>query len=258
MGQSANNNSCIHKLFEAFKTNLFEIIFKSNIFTTKIFEERIIKNTLSINALSPIDQDILFESLDEVSAIYGSFEKIKSKYLYNATTNVSINNFKEYVKSYESGYYYLKAFILYFIRLLLLIEQIIITIRFYYPKYICTEEPFDERDKKFWVWHDQKLNVIELETSRELSLRSLIFTADAMFIICEFFVLKNLQRIKMSLFYVILAQLTKFICILIIIVPDFSRKYCENSLDDENLFYASDNTLEKIMDLYEILNYLIS
>ena len=79
-----------------------------------------------------------------------------------------------------------------------------------------------------------------------------------MFIICEFFVLKNLQRIKMSLFYVILAQLTKFICILIIIVPDFSRKYCENSLDDENLFYASDNTLEKIMDLYEILNYLIS
>ncbi len=53
MGQSANNNSCLHKLFKALKTEFFEIIFKSKIFTTKEFEGRIIINTFSINALNP-------------------------------------------------------------------------------------------------------------------------------------------------------------------------------------------------------------
>ena len=258
MGQIANNNSCLHKLIKALKTDLFEILFKSRIFTTKEFEDRIITNNFATSSLSQIDQDLLFESLDEVSAIERSFEKVKTNYLYKTTTNVNINNFKDYIKHYESGYYYLKAFILYFVRLLLLIEQIIITAKFYYPKYICTEEPFDERDKKYWVWLDKKLKVIELKTFRELPLRALIYGADAIFIIFEFFVLINLQRIKAGLYYIILIRLTKFICMVIIIVPDFSREYCENSSKDKNLFYTRDNTLEKILNLYEILNYFIS
>ena len=258
MGQSANNNSCIHNLFKALKRDLLEIICKSKIFTTKKYAERIITNTYSINTLNPQDQNILFESLDEVSAIDSSFERIKSKYLYGATINVNISNFKEYIKNYESGYYYLKAIILFFIKALLLIEQFIITFRFFYPKYICTEESIGKQDEKFWVLNGQHLKVTELETFREISLRSLIFIADAFFFICEFIALKNLQRIIMDLFYIILAQLTKFICIIIIIVPDFSREYCENSLDNKNLFYKRDNRIEKIMNLYEILKYVIN
>ena len=237
---------------------MFEKIFKSDIFTTKTIERQVRDNTKLYKEMLPQEKTSLLESLKEISSISNDFKDLRNEHLDEAKSSVNMASFKEYIKNAKSGYYYRKIFYFFFIRAILMIPQFIFTIRFFNPKYICTKESIGKKDKKFWVSDDKHYKVTELEKYREFPLRLIIFAVDAIFTICKFFVLKNLERIKADVCYVISAQLIKFICIVIIIVPDFSREYCESSSNDKNLFYIRDNTLEKIMNIYEIIKYFIN
>ena len=253
MGQYINNNSINFSHLKIFLKECFDKIFKSEIFATKSIEERIRKNDKSLNGMKEEWKSLVLESLDEASAINKDFEHLKSEYLSDTSRVVNIESFKAFIRESKSGYYYRKAKILWLVRSLLMIPQFIIILTLTYPKYICTEESINNGEQKFWISGNKHYKVTELEKYREIPLRFLIFIVDAIFTIYKFFALKNLERIKANICLIISMQLTKFICYTIILVSDFSRNYCESSLDDENLFYVKNNIIEKIMFIYDLL-----
>ena len=235
MEQNANNNPNDVGYFKAFITDLFGGIFKGEIFTTKEIGT-IRTNAKSINQMNIQEKRKLLESLDNSSAINSDFKDLKSQYLCEATDNVNIEYFKKFIKRAKSGYYYSKAKILFFIRSLLITPQFLFMFILLYP--MLESESIDKVDKiKF-------------------CLRGLVLFPDIIFFFCENYVLKNLERIKLNKPYIliIVLQLTKFTCNVIIFVIDLSRNNRENSLDNKNLFLLSDDVIEKMEDVEKFNN----
>ena len=88
-------------------------------------------------------------------------------------------------------------------------------------------------------------------------LRGLVLFPDIIFFFCENYVLKNLERIKLNkpfIFLIIVLQLTKFTCNVIIFVIDLSRNNRENSLDNKNLFLLNNNIIEKMENIKKFNN----
>ena len=239
MEQNANNNPNDVGYFKAFITDLFGGIFKGEIFTTKEIGT-IRTNAKSINQMNIQEKRKLLESLDNSSAINSDFKDLKSQYLCEATDNVNIEYFKKFIKRAKSGYYYSKAKILFFIRSLLITPQFLFMFILLYP--MLESESIDKVDKiKF-------------------CLRGLVLFPDIIFFFCENYVLKNLERIKLNkpyIFLIIVLQLTKFTCNVIIFVIDLSRNNRENSLDNKNLFLLNNNIIEKMENIYDLLKFWI-
>ena len=257
MAQGDNDNQINVSFCKILMDILFERLYKMEIFTTNVIEPSIRHNTKSNNQLTEDERTKLFESLEEVSAIDKNFIHLKTDYVIHSIHsgfNLNMGDFKEYVKSANSGYYYLKDKFLLFIKALLMIPQIIIILRLLYPKHICIEEAINEGDKKFWGFDDKFYKVIDIENYGEIILRALIFIIDVIFLIYEFYILKNLERIKANVCLIITLQLTKLIC-LVIITSDLTTNYRESSLDDKNKFRFKDNIFETIMNVYEFSKF---
>ena len=94
----------------------------------------------------------IIKSLEENCMYNKDFEHLRAEYLSDPNSKVNLDNFKSYLRSIYSGYYYKMAIILYILRYLLIIAQFVIIILFAYPKHRCIDESFDGKDKAFWLF----------------------------------------------------------------------------------------------------------
>ena len=151
-----------------------------------------------------------------------------------------MEDFKRYIKEAKSGFYYSKVNILFSIRSLLIIPQILFVLILLSP--MLKSESIDKVDKiKFY-------------------LRALVIFPDVIFFFCEAIVLKKLERIKVNKpipALIILLQLTKFTCNVIIFVIDLSRNNCEHSLDNKNIFLLNNIIIGKMEYIYDLLKFWI-
>ena len=99
-----------------------------------------------------------------------------------------------------------------------MIAQLLILYLLDYPKNICIDEPFEQNDKKFWIFEDKKYKIIIVKRDKDFYLRTIIFFIDFIFYICEGIVLAQLQRIKGNKCLIITIQISKYFSIEIIII----------------------------------------
>ena len=241
MAQNENNNQNNDSYFKALINYLLGKLYKSQIFTTEEIEEEIRRNAYSINQIqNPQTKMKVLESLGEVSAIDSDFKDLKYQYLNEATDNVNITNFKDFIKRAYSGFYYSKAKKFFAIRSFLIIPQILFVLILLFP--MIQSKSIDKLDKiKFY-------------------LRALVTIPDAIFFFYEYNVLKNLERkkiIKPIMVLIIVLQLTKFTCNLTIFFIDLLRDNCNNSLGNENIFILNNIIIGKMENIYNLLKFWI-
>ena len=141
-----------------------------------------------------------------------------------------------------------------------MVTQLILAYLLTYPRNICIDEPFDkDKDKEYWIYMDNKFEVITVKMDKEFYLRIIIFLFDLVFFLCEGLVIVKLERIKANKCSIMSISCAKYIINGYLIFWDFSRNYCENSKNDKNLFYIKNNVLEKISILiFDIIKFIIN
>ena len=236
-------------MLEICRNDFFEKIFKSEIFTTNKIEGKILLNTKRLAQMENKDKKLVLESLEEISVYNKDFASLKEKYLLLSSDGIiSLANLKYFIKYLCPGFYK-KAKFYYAIRLILMMAQLLILYLLVYPKNICTDIPFEQKDKDSWTFNGEKYKVITVIRDRDWYLRTLIFFIDFIFYICEAVVLKNLQRIKADKFLIISFQISKFIVFAII---TFNNIYY---ISEKN--YCKNNVLEIISIIYDVIkNYI--
>ena len=241
MGQKAHNNPNTHSYCKDYMIVLKGKIFKREIFTTKEIVDDIKNNKKGFDQMDLQEKLKISESLDEVSALYNDFKDLKSLYQCEAKANANIENFKDYIRKANSGFYYDKAKKSFHIRSLLIIPQFLFFLILLFLMIATTDSI-------------EKVYIIKF------CLRGLVLIADIIFCYCEHHALKKLQRIKpnkICIFLIIVLQLTKFTSMVIIFVIDFLRNNCETSLDNKYLFLLNNIIIAKIESVCDSIKFLI-
>jgi len=189
------------------------------------------------------------------------FAQLRLEFLSFRNSIINIVFFRNFIKTFQSGYYYKKALFFFILKVLLIISGLLFNILIDYPKNVCTYDSYDkEKDKAFWVFKEKKYKVKTVETDREWYFRIMYFFLFDLFdIISELYFLITLQRRRVHKSFIIFYQILKYLCKGYMIALIFWKEnYCENSDNDKNIFYIKTNILEKIFIIEEIIKFLIN
>ena len=136
---------------------------------------------MSLFQMTNKERIIVIKSLEENCMYNKDFEHLRAEYLSDPNSKVNLDNFKSYLRSIYSGYYYKMSIILYILRYLLIIAQFVIIILFVYPKHRCIDESFDGKDKVFRPYQDKKFKVVAIKRDNVLFLRIVNLLFDLFF-----------------------------------------------------------------------------
>ena len=256
------DTNCKCKVFlQELKKDCFDKLVGSEIFAIIGENNTKVDNNKDFSQMNIKEITSVLESFDDICNYNKDFAQLRIEFLSLRFNNFNILHFREYVKNSHSGYYYKKALIFFILKFILIIAGLLLTLIFDYPKNVCTKTLFDEnKDKFFWIYKGEKYKVNTIEIDKEWILRFINFIFfDFVLALFEFSFLLSLQRAQVKMSFILLFQILKYFCNVAIIVLTFCREnYCENSIDDENIFYVKTNILEKFLIIEDIIKFLIN
>ena len=245
-------------LFKMFKENIFNIVFKNEIFTYSKIESDIFDKNIPLNELDKNNKELALISLENIILEKKDFYLLSNEYLVNRQT-INLKGFKEFININYNGYYYKKAIVLLFFRFFFLIAGLCILYSLNHPEYICVDKPIDNNVKRFWIYKNEKYKVIEVKINYiEWFLRMVSTLIDIIFMICELIVLINLEKINGNMYLVIFAQIFKYLFDILVIVFVSTKEICEQS-NEKNIFYKKKKKLYLDLDIiFYIIKYFIN
>ena len=247
-------------LFKMFKENIFNIVFKNNIFTySKIPSNKFEKN-IPLDELDKNNKKLALISLENIILEKKDFYLLSNEYLVKKQ-GINLKGFKEFMIVNYNLYYYKKFIVLLFFRFFFLIAGLCILYSLNHPEYICVDKPIDNNVKRFWIYKNEKYKVIEVKINyKEWFLRMVSTLIDIIFMICELIVLINLEKINGNMYLVISAQIFKYLFDILVIVFVSTKEICEQSKNEKNICYKKKNLfldLDIILIIYYIIKYYI-
>ena len=223
-------------LFKMFKENIFNIVFKNEIFTNSKIESDIFERNIPLAELDKNNKELALISLENIILEKKDFYLLSNEYLVKRQT-INLIEFKEFINLNYNGYYYKKAIVLLFFRFFFLIAGLCILYSLNHPEYICVDKPIDNNVKRFWIYKNEKYKVEVKINYKEWFLRMVSTLIDIIFMICELIVLINLEKINGNVYLVISAQIFKYFIDILVIVFVSTKEICEQSKNEKNIFY---------------------
>ena len=238
-------------LFKMFKENIFNIVFKNEIFTYSKIPSNKFEKKIPLDDLDKNNEELALIALENIILEKKDFYLLSNEYLVKKQ-GINLKGFKEFIINNCKGYYYKKAIVLLFFRFFFLIAGLCILYSLNHPEYICVDKPIDNNVKRFWIYKNEKYKVIEVKINyKEWFLRMVSTLIDIIFMICELIVLINLEKINGNVYLVISAQILKYFIDILVIVLVSTKEICEQSKNEKNIFYKKKNVL--FLDLNIIL-----
>ena len=222
-----------------FKSIIYDYFGIKQIFTLEEIPKEIITNKKSPDEVDKREIKLIMESIDLIALYNKDFSKLRTNFFIGNPKEINLIQFQKFIKNYNDGYYYRKAIFSIVHRIFLFLACFLILIYFLYPKYKCTDEPFEEQDKNYWILDDEKYKVKLIYTDFLYYLRILDFIINFSMIFFEIYILYYLRRIKANKYYIIIYQLIRFILFGIILNLEIDERSCYESPNDENHFYKS-------------------
>ena len=243
------------------KKDCFEKLVQSEIFAIIGEDDTNVANNKTFSEMNINEIKTILKSFDDICNYNKDFSQLRVEFLSLRNKVINIFLFRKYIKNYRSGYYYKKALFFFILKVMLIISGLLLTILIDYPKNVCTYDSYDkEKDKAFWIFKEKLYKVKTVERDREWYVRLMyFFLFDLFFINVELYFLINLQRARFRKSLIIFYQIIKYLCKAYMIALIFWKEnYCENSGNEENMFYVKTNILEKIFIIEEIIKFLIN
>ena len=223
-----------------FKSIIYDYFGIRQIFTLEEIPKEIITNKKSPDEVDKREIKLIMESIDLIALYNKDFSALRNNFFFiENPKEINLIQFQKFIKNYNDGYYYRKAIFSIVNRIFLFLACFLILIYFLYPKYKCTDEPFEEQDKNYWILDDEKYKVKLIYTDFLYYLRILDFIINFSMIFFEIYILYYLRRIKANKYYIIIYQLIRFILFGIILNLEIDERSCYESPNDENHFYKS-------------------
>ena len=222
-----------------FKSIIYDYFGIRQIFTLEEIPKEIITNKKSPDEVDKREIKLIKKSIDLIALYNDDFSELRNNFFIGNPKEINLIQFQRFIKNYNDGYYYRKAIFSIVNRIFLFLACFLILIYFFYPKYKCTDEPFEEQDKNYWILDDEKYKVKLIYTDFLYYLRILDFIINFSMILFEIYILYYLRRIKANKYYIIIYQLIRFILFGIILNLEIDERSCYESPNDENHFYKS-------------------
>ena len=222
-----------------FKSIFYDYFGIKQIFTLEEIPKQIITNKKSPDEVDKRELELIMESIDLIALYNDDFSELRNNFFIGNPKEINLIQFQKFIKNYNDGYYYRKAIFSIVNRIFLFLACFLILIYFLYPKYKCTDEPFEEQDKNYWILDHEKYKVKLIYTDFLYYLRILDFIINFSMILFEIYILYYLRRIKANKYYIIIYQLIRFILFGIILNLEIDERSCYESPNDENHFYKS-------------------
>ena len=222
-----------------FKSIIYDYFGIRQIFTLEEIPKEIITNKKSPDEVDKREIKLIMKSIDLIALYNDDFSELRNNFFIGNPKEINLIQFQKFIKNYNDGYYYRKAIFSIVHRIFLFLACFLILIYFIYPKYKCTDEPFEEQDKNYWILDDEKYKVKLIYTDFLYYLRILDFIINFSMIFFEIYILYYLRRIKANKYYIIIYQLIRFILFGIILNLEIDERSCYESPNDENHFYKS-------------------
>ena len=222
-----------------FKSIIYDYFGIKQIFTLEEIPKEIITNKKSPDEVDKREIKLIMKSIDLIALYNNDFSELRDNFFIGNPKEINLIQFQKFIKNYNDGYYYRKAIFSIVNRIFLFLACFLILIYFLYPKYKCTDEPFEEQDKNYWILDDEKYKVKLIYTDFLYYLRILDFIINFSMIFFEIYILYYLRRIKANKYYIIIYQLIRFILFGIILNLEIDERSCYESPNDENHFYKS-------------------
>ena len=224
-----------------FKSIIYDYFGIKQIFTLEEIPKEIITNKKSPDEVDKRELKLIMESIDLIALYNNDFSELRNNFFIGNPKEINLIQFQKFIKNYNDGYYYRKAINSIVNRIFLFLACFLILIYFCYPKYKCTDEPFEEQDKNYWILDGEKYKVKLIYTDYLYYLRILDFIINFSMIFFEIYILYYLRRIKANKYYIIIYQLIRFILFGIIFNLEIDEGSCYESPNDENHFYKSNH-----------------
>ena len=222
-----------------FKLIIYDYFGIKQIFTLEEIPKEIITNKKSPDEVDKRELKLIMKSINLIALYNKDFSELRTNFFIGNPKEINLIQFQKFIKNYNDGYYYRKAIFSIVNRIFLFLACFLILIYFFYPKYKCTDEPFEEQDKNYWILDDEKYKVKLIYTDFLYYLRILDFIINFSMILFEIYILYYLRRIKANKYYIIIYQLIRFILFGIILNLEIDERSCYESPNDENHFYKS-------------------
>jgi len=222
-----------------FKLIIYDFFGIKQIFTLEEIPKEIITNKKSPDEVDKRELKLIMKSIDLIALYNKDFSELRTNFFIGNPKEINLIQFQKFIKNYNDGYYYRKAIFSIVNRIFLFLACFLMLIYFFYPKYKCTDEPFEEQDKNYWILDDEKYKVKLIYTDFLYYLRILDFIINFSMILFEIYILYYLRRIKANKYYIIIYQLIRFILFGIILNLEIDERSCYESPNDENHFYKS-------------------
>ena len=225
--------------WNVYKSLFYDYFGIKQIFTLEEIPKEIITNKKSPDEVDKRELKLIMKSIDLIALYNKDFSELRTDFFIGNPKEINLIQFQKFIKNYNDGYYYRKAIFSIVNRIFLFLACFLILIYFLYPKYKCTDEPFEEQDKNYWILDDEKYKVKLIYTDFLYYLRILDFIINFSMILFEIYILYYLRRIKANKYYIIIYQLIRFILFGIILNLEIDERSCYESPNDENHFYKS-------------------
>ena len=222
-------------LFKMFKENIFNIVFKNEIFTYSKIPSNKFEKKIPIDDLDKNNEELALIALENIILEKKDFYLLSNEYLVKKQA-INLKGIKEFIIVNYNGYYYKKAIVLLFFRFFFLIAGLCILYSLNHPEYICVDKPIDNNVKRFWIYKNEKYKVEVKINYIEWFSRMVSTLIDIIFMICELIVLINLEKINGNVYLVISAQIFKYFIDILVIVFVSTKEICEQS-NEKNIFY---------------------
>ena len=239
---------------EYFYVAIFEKLYIKSIFALEEIPVFAFSNRRAFFQLTEDQKKDLMKGLEHISEYNQDFDHLRAEYLLGSQES-NFDNFQDFLRTENSGYYYKKAGLKYIFKVILVLSQLLI-LYYNYPKYSCINESIgdelnDDNTLMFWICENEKYKVKMVSRDRLFDLRILSFFGDFFLIIFEFFVLFYLRRIKANLKTILIVQFYRFSIYFIMLYYEFRETICDKSVE-ENIFYKK----ERKLNFLEIMNYI--
>jgi len=243
------------------KKDCLEKLVQSEIIAVIGEDNTMVTNYKPFSQMNNNEIKTVLKSFDEICNYNKDFAQLRLEFLSYKYPIVNIVFFRNFIKTFHSGYYYKKALFFFILKVILIISGLLFNFLIDYPKNVCTYDRYDkEKDKAFWIFKEKKYKVKTVERDNEWYFRLMyFFLFDLIYIISELYFLINLQRRRVHKPSIIFYQILKYLCKAYIIALIFLKEnYCEKSDNDENMFFIKTNILEKIFIIEDIIKFLIN
>ena len=212
----------------------------------------------SFYQLTKVERKKFINYISDISNNNDDFKNITQDFLFDPDSNMTRENLVYAIEKEENGYYLQKAKFVWRITLLLIIIQYIYLV-FLDTKYKCVDNIIQNKDEKFWYCKDKKCKVESIDFDLEKFFRVLyLIVFDAVYLINQFYFLRNFNRKKLGNYNAILYQCFEYLLLIFIYIYDFFEdKICVESRI-KNIFYKKKVlSFDLILLFIDIIKFII-